>query len=184
MQNILFCFISLLVLTFSAEAQIGKVFPTMKCKNIDEKSLTLPTELDKRKSVLCLAYSQKAQEKLQVWVNQAIPKFVLRSSETSVFPLEPYNVNTYFIAMYTGAAKAFANQATDQIKTNVDVLLHPYILTYTGELEPYKTSLKMINKDDPYIFVLDENGKVIYTTSGIYTDKAMGEIENLIAEEE
>jgi hypothetical protein len=184
MNKILYSLFLLLIMTKTVQAQVGKSFPNLVCATLDEEKLTLPTDLDARKSVLCLAYSQKAEEKLQVWINKAIPKFVLRSSETSLFPLEPYDVNTYFVAMYTGLNKAVAKKATEQIKTSIDVLLHPYILTYTGEIEPYKTALKMENKDDPYIFVLDEKGKVIYATSGAYTDKSMDEIEDLISDDE
>ncbi|HSZ72706.1 MAG TPA: hypothetical protein VK750_08510, partial [Cytophagaceae bacterium] len=92
------------------------------------------------------------------------------------------NIHAFFIAMYTGSSQNFAENGIKQMKTGVDVALHPYILIYKGELEPYKTKLKLDTKDDPYVFVLDEKGKIIYIAHGIYTDKAMDQIEALISE--
>jgi len=184
MKRILYSIIFCIVISAAAHAQIGKAFPNMECRNLDDGKISLPSGLIGKKSVLCLAYSQKAQEKLEKWLSEAIPKFVLRGDETSLIPLEPYNVNTYFIAMYTGANKVAANNASTQIKNNVDKLLHSYVLIYAGDLEPYKTKLNMINKDDPYVFVLDHKGNVEYMYSGAYNAKAMDDIENLIADEE
>ncbi len=172
------------LLYFISYGQVGKAFPDMECKNLDAANVLIPSGLTGKKSVICLAYSQKAQEKLQGWLSEAIPKFILRGNENSMIPLEPYHINTFFIAMYTGTNKIAAKNASAQMKSNVDVLLHSYILIYEGELEPYKTTLQMINKDDPYIFVLDEKGKVEYITSGAYTAKAMDDIENLITDED
>ena len=180
---------TILVLTFSilialpSFAQLGTIFPAMECQNVDGVKYSLPNGLKGKKSVLCLAYSQKAQEKLQGWVDASVHDLILRSSEQSLIPEEPYNIHAFFIAMFTGANQNFANGAEAQIKKNIDVQLHPYILLYKGELELYKSKLKMDVKDDPYVFVLDEKGKVLYITHGAYTEKAMDEIEELIAEE-
>jgi hypothetical protein len=178
---LLFTFSTLVTLT--SYAQVGTLFPPMECKNIDGVNYSLPTGLKGKKSVLCLAYSQKAQEKLQGWVDASVHDLILRSSEQSLIPEEPYNIHAFFIAMFTGANQNFVNGAEAQIKKNIDVQLHPYILLYKGELELYKTKLKMVVKDDPYVFVLDEKGKIIYMTHGTYTEKAMDEIEELISEE-
>lgn len=171
------------LVSLSSLAQVGTLFPAMECQNVDGVKYSLPNGLKGKKSVLCLAYSQKAQEKLQGWVDASVHDLILRSSEQSLIPEEPYNIHAFFIAMYTGANQNFANGAEAQIKKNIDVQLHPYILLYKGELDVYKTKLKMDVKDDPYVFVLDEKGKIIYVTHGAYTEKAMDEIEELIAEE-
>ena len=182
MRTILFFTLSVF-LALPSIAQVGTVFPPMECQNVDGVKHSLPNGLKGKKSVLCLAYSQKAQEKLQGWVDASVHDLILRSTEQSLIPEEPYNIHAFFIAMFTGANQNFANGAEAQIKKNIDVQLHPYILLYKGELEVYKTKLKMDVKDDPYVFVLDEKGKVIYATHGAYTEKAMDEIEELIAEE-
>ena len=173
--------ISIFLSAFASYAQKGTVFPVMECKNIDGLKTVLPSGLSGKKSVLCLAYSQKAEQKLQGWLDASIHNLILRSSEQSLIPEEPYDIHAFFIAMYTGSNQSFAENGIKQMKTGVDVALHPYVLVYKGELEPYKSKLKLEMKDDPYVFVLDEKGTIIYTTHGIYTEKAMDEIEALIA---
>jgi hypothetical protein len=183
MRSIVLSFVFYTFIALPSMAQVGAVFPPMECKNVDGIKSIIPISLKGKKSVLCLAYSQKAQEKLQGWIDASVHNLILRSSEKSLIPEEPYNIHAFFVAMLTGANQNLANAAEGQIKKNIDVQLHPYILVYKGELEPFKSTLKMDVKDDPYVFVLDEKGKIIYTTHGIYTDKAMEEIEELIAEE-
>lgn len=167
-----------------AYAQVGSVFPSMECYTTEGKKSNIPLQLKGKKSVLCLAYSQKAQEKLQGWLDASVHDLILRSNKPSLIPEEPFNIHAFFIAMFTGANQNFANAAETQIKKNVDAQLHPYILLYKGELESIKNTLKMDVHDDPYLFVLDEKGKVLYATHGAYTEKAMDEIQELIAEDE
>ncbi|MDF2454193.1 MAG: hypothetical protein K0R51_186 [Cytophagaceae bacterium] len=183
MKTILLFTFSILV-ALPSFAQLGTAFPPMDCQNVDGVKSNVPNSLKGKKSVLCLAYSQKAQEKLQGWIDASVHNLILRSSEKSLIPEEPYDIHAFFIAMLTGANQNLSAAAEGQIRKNIDVQLHPYILVYKGELEPIKSKLKMDVKDDPYVFVLDEKGKVIYVTHGVYTDKAMDEIEELIAEEE
>jgi predicted transcriptional regulator len=42
----------------------------------------------------------------------------------------------------------------------------------------------MDQKDIPYIFVLDKDGKIIYQTSGAYSDEKIEKMDELVAEEE
>ena len=42
----------------------------------------------------------------------------------------------------------------------------------------------MEQKDITYIIVLDKNGKIIYQTSGAYTDEKIEKMDELITEEE
>ncbi|MGK0252130.1 MAG: flagellar basal body rod protein FlgG, partial [Gammaproteobacteria bacterium] len=58
----------------------------------------------------------------------------------------------------------------------VDKKLYPYILFYSGSIKDYKSKLDFDGKDVPYFYVLDENGKIVYNTSGMYTTSKMQEI--------
>ena len=41
----------------------------------------------------------------------------------------------------------------------------------------------MTNKQDPYFFLLDENGKIVYQTSGVFTAEKMIPIEDIMDEQ-
>jgi len=53
-------------------------------------------------------------------------------------------------------------------------------LFYKGSLDPYKKHLK--DKHKPYFFVLDDQGKIVYSTSGRYSEKKLDKIESLVSE--
>jgi thioredoxin-related protein len=60
--------------------------------------------------------------------------------------------------------------------------LIPSILFYKGKLKPYKESLDFQQKDIPYFFVLDKNGKIVYAASGRYTPEKMAKVEEIVGE--
>jgi flagellar basal body rod protein FlgG len=76
-------------------------------------------------------------------------------------------------AAATGTAKKKALK-------NIDPQLLPYILFYKGELKPYKEALDFEKRDIPYFFVLDANGKIVYATSGAFTEDKLDEVEEAI----
>ena len=62
----------------------------------------------------------------------------------------------------------------------MDPQLLPYILFYKGELKTYKDALDFERRDIPYFFVLDPEGKIVYATSGSYSEEKMDAVENVI----
>ena len=51
---------------------------------------------------------------------------------------------------------------------------------FIRELKPYKEALDFERRDIPYFFVLDPNGKILYATSGAYSESKMDEVEKVI----
>jgi flagellar basal body rod protein FlgG len=64
----------------------------------------------------------------------------------------------------------------------VDPQLLPYILFYKGELKTYKEALDFEKRDTPYFFVLDAEGKIVYATSGAFSQAKLDELEESIEE--
>ncbi len=91
-----------------------------------------------------------------------------------------YDVNVYFIPMFTGVNAAATGTAKRKALKNIDPQLLPYVLFYKGELKTYKEALDFEKKDIPYFFVLDADGKIVHATSGKFTSAKMDEIEEVI----
>lgn len=91
-----------------------------------------------------------------------------------------YDVNVYFIPMFTGINAAATGMAKKKAIKNVDPQLLPYILFYKGDLKPYKEALDFDRRDIPYFFILDPDGKIVYATSGAYSESKMDEVEKVI----
>ena len=91
-----------------------------------------------------------------------------------------YDVNVYFVPMFTGVKSTAAGTAKKKAAKDIDPQLLPYILFYKGELKTYKDALDFEKKDTPYFFVLDKEGKIVYATSGKYTSKKLDEVEEVL----
>jgi hypothetical protein len=130
--------------------------------------------------LLGLAYSKKSEDDLNTWFQPIFQKFIQKNK--GLFEGFGYDVNVHFVPMFTGINAAATGTAKKKALKNVDPNLLPYILFYKGELKTYKEALDFEKKDVPYFFVLDKEGKIIYATSGAYSQKKMDEIEEVLEE--
>ena len=105
-------------------------------------------------------------------------KFIQKTN--GLFSGFSYDVNVYFVPMFTGVNAAATGTAKRKAAKNIDPQLLPYVLFYRGELKSYKEALDFEKKDIPYFFVLDRHGKIVYATSGKYTEAKMHAIEESI----
>lgn len=160
-------------------AQTGQQFPAMEGESLTNQNLNLPEDLKGKYSIIGLAYSKKSESALKTWFEPAYNQFLYKPETPSLFA-GSYDVHLYFIPMFTGVKRPAYKTVMNKMKKTIDKKLLPYVLFYKGELKKYKKSLKFKGKDVPYFFVLDENGKIVYTTSGRYTDSKMREIADQI----
>ncbi len=168
-----------LALAFSLSAQVtGKMFPEMQAETVDDKKVSLPGDVKGKYTLLGLAYSKKSEDELNSWFSPVFSKFIQKSNGGLMAGMG-YDVNVYFVPMFTGVNAAAQGTAKKKAVKNVDPQLLPYILFYKGELKTYKEALDFEKKDIPY-FVLDATGKIVYATSGKYTEDKMDEVEAAI----
>ncbi len=168
-----------LLLSIALQAQVvGKMFPDMEAETVEDKKVKLPQEAKGKFTLLGLAYSKKSEEELNSWFQPVFEKFIQKTS--GVLSGFGYDVNVYFIPMFTGVNAAATGTAKRKALKNIDPQLLPYVLFYKGELKPYKEALDFEKKDIPYFFVLDATGKIVFATSGKYTDAKMDQVEEVM----
>jgi hypothetical protein len=165
--------------SLNLSAQVtGKIFPALEAETVEDKKVKLPLDTKGKYTLLGLAYSKKSEEDLNSWFQPVFEKFIQKTK--GVLADFSYDVNVYFVPMFTGINAAATGTAKRKAIKNIDPQLLPYVLFYKGELKPYKESLEFDKKDVPYFFVLDPNGKIVHATMGRYTDDKMDEIESVI----
>jgi hypothetical protein len=157
---------------------VGKTFPAMEAETVEDKKVKLPGDVAGKYTLLGLAYSKKSEEELNSWFQPVFEKFIQKSK--GLMSSFTYDVNVYFVPMFTGINAAATGTAKRKAMKNIDPQLLPYILFYKGELKTYKEALDFEKRDIPYFFVLDPHGKIVYATSGEYTDQKMDEVEEKI----
>ncbi|MDW8302873.1 MAG: hypothetical protein RML38_10425 [Bacteroidia bacterium] len=145
-------------------AQVGKIFPTLSGTTLDNKNITLPTSTKGKYTVLGIGYSQKSKQELETWLQPAFNTFIYEPE---------YDAQVYFVIMIGGIKQAAGEKIEEKLKKELDPELHKYVLVYQGALGKYKDELNMTEKETPYFYVLDPQGKIIYTTSGAYTPAKM-----------
>lgn len=178
MKHIIFTGVILVMSTVVQAQVVGKVFPDMEAETVEDKKVKLPQDVKGKYTLLGLAYSKKSEDDLNSWFQPVFEKFVQKT--TGLMAGFGYDVNVYFVPMFTGVNAAATGTAKRKAIKNIDPQLLPYMLFYKGELKPYKEALDFEKKDIPYFFVLDANGKIIYATSGRYTDDKMDKIETVL----
>ena len=157
---------------------IGKIFPDMVAETIEDKKITLPIDTKGKYTLVGLAYSKKSEDDLNGWFSPVYNKFV-RKAEGMLAGMG-YDVNVFFIPMFTGVNAAATGTAKKKALKNIDPILLPYILFYKGELKPYKEALDFEKRDIPYFFVLDPEGKIVFATSGAFTEDKLDQVEESI----
>ena len=164
--------------SFSHGQVIGTQFPAMAAETADDKKVNLPDDVKGKYTLLGLAYSKKSEDELKTWFNPVFSKFIQKAE--GLLAGMGYDVNVYFVPMFTGINAAATGTAKKKAVKNVDAQLLPNILFYKGELKAYKEALDFERRDIPYFFVLDPKGKIVYATSGSYSDEKMDQIESVI----
>jgi hypothetical protein len=179
MKSRLIFAVVLLACAIVSNAQvIGKVFPDMEAETVEDKKVMLPQEVKGKFTLLGLAYSKKSEDELNTWFQPVFEKFIQKNK--GLMSGFGYDVNVYFVPMFTGVNAAATGTAKRKAIKNIDPQLLPYILFYKGQLKPYKEALDFEKKDVPYFFILDADGKIVYATSGKYTEAKMDEVEEVI----
>jgi hypothetical protein len=174
-----FVSLSLLLLVGNSWAQvIGKTFPQMTAETVDDKKVNLPQDVKGKYTLVGLAYSKKSEDELNTWFNPIYQTFIQKP--TGTLQGFTYDVNVFFVPMFTGINAAATSTAKRKAMRNIDPRLLPYILFYKGELKKYKDELDFEQRDIPYFFVLDPDGKILFATDGGYTTDKMESIEAVI----
>jgi hypothetical protein len=156
------------------------VFPRMECAALDGRKVTLPGDNQGRRTVLGMAFSQKAEKELSGWFQPAYSLFIEKADPNAVIPMDSYDVNCYFVPVFSGVLQAAAGKAEKKMKEGLDQSLRANVLLYKGKSEEIRNTLKIDKTDSPWFFVVDTDGKVLYSTSGAYTEAKMEEIEKAL----
>lgn len=184
-QLSLLAFMAIFIGNISKAQVVGSQFPVMNTSTADGKVIDLPSDTNGKYTLLGMAFSKKSEDDLNTWMEPVFWKFIDKP-EGKIDQLfgngSSYDVNAYFVPMFTGVKTAATKTAKRKALKKMDPRLIPSILFYKGKLKPYKESLDFQQKDIPYFFVLDKKGKIVYATSGRYTDEKMAKVEEIVGE--
>ena len=102
MKNLAIILIPLIIVQFSFSNN-GDKFPNIKGESLDNKMIELPFAAKGKYCLIGMASSQKAEADLQSWMQPVYDLFI---NQNTFIPID-YNLDIYFIPMFTGSIKAF-----------------------------------------------------------------------------
>ncbi len=161
----------------------GIMFPEMDGVTLDNHHVSIPNDTKGKYTFLALAFSKEAEHDLNTWTEPLYYHFMPESKGKNLFA-SFYDVNLYFVPMFSGAAKAIEKGARKKAIEHLDKKLHSKVLFYKGSVKEYKKTLEMKDKKIPYFFLLDESGNIVHTSSGKYTSKKMIPFDDILDEAE
>ena len=100
-------------------AQTGQQFPALKGETMNDKTLTIPADTKGKFTIVCMAYSEDAEKELHTWFEPAYDKFIAKSGMMD----DAFDVNLFFVPMFTGAKAAAAGAAKKKIVAETDATL-------------------------------------------------------------
>jgi len=150
-------------------------FPYLECTDLHSKEVLLPNDIKGKFSIIVLAASQKAESDLQSWMIPLFNDFIADNSK-NMFATESYDVNTYFLPVFSGVTKAAANNIKKKMLKGLDPLLQSHVLIYKGSANKLFQTLEL-NKKQAVLLVLNNNGVIVNKISGGYTEDKMDKIK-------
>lgn len=170
--------------TMCIYAQEGKMYPHMSGEDLNRKSSSIPPKNGKA-TLVALAYSAKSEEYLKNWRQPLFDLFV-KAPSTDLFDFDPYDANLKFVVLLTGANKAGAGKVKSKLEDNVQEHWKEHIIVVKGKSLSHYSVLDLGKSKNervkPYFFLLDQQGKIVYATSGAYNSTKQEELETKLQE--
>jgi len=151
-------------------------FPELNGKTLEDQIVTLPIDAEGKFTLVGLSYNKKAEEYLRSWYDPIFNKFILKRGMFD----DMYDVNIYFVPMFTGAKKLSFEKAFKEVKSKTEERLYSRVLFYKGDIKIYKESLDMTEKENAYFFLLDPDGNIVASYKGRFREKYFEEIEEIL----
>lgn len=164
---------ALLGLTTSLSAQTR--FPELLGETAKGTTITLPTT-GKPWTVIGLAYSQKASPLLEAWYEPAYLRFIAKHGLMA----GSYDADVYFVPLFVGLNKAAYEGSLNKFRKSADPEIVDHVLFSKADIEPLKEALDLKDKDIPYFFVLDAQGRIVHREQGAFTDEKLESIEEVL----
>ncbi|MGJ3234476.1 hypothetical protein [Marivirga sp.] len=163
-------------------AQVGDSFPEMTGTSLTDEEITVPSATQDKMTLIGIAFSKKAEDDLKTWFQPIWERFIREADPNALIPEMKPDVNVVFIPMFTGLKRGASGSAIKKMQKDVDKKLHPHVIVYSGKMGDYEDQLNMTEKDQPYFFVVNKAGEIIYATAGRSSIKKLNEVEEMVTD--
>lgn len=151
-------------------------FPALTGETADGTAITLPSASEKAYTIIGLAYSQKAQPALEEWFEPAYLRFVAKHGLFA----GAYDCAVYFVPLFTGVNKAAYEPSMKRFRKSATPETADRVVFVRTELEAVREALGLQDKDVPYFYVVDRDGRIVHREQGAFTEDKLDAIEEAL----
>lgn len=173
----LFAIVFLLFIILPAHGQINKPFPDVSTEKVTGEIVRVPAAFEGKFALIGVGTSKKAEAQLKTWQNPLYQKFVAKTGLMD----DMFNVDLCFLPLFTGASQLAKGEIIKKLKENNEALVIDNVYVYTGSREPFK-AIGVDDKSEPYFFLLDKSGTIVWTASGAFSQKYLDQIEEILTQ--
>jgi len=156
----------------------AQAFPQLTGETARGATITLPAAKGKAWTLIGIAYSQKASPMLEEWYEPAYLRFIAKHGLMA----GSYEADVYFVPLFVGLNKTAYEPSMKKFQKSADPEIVDHVLFSKDDLEPLKAALNMTEKDIPYFFVLNSEGKIVHRTQGAFTEDKLEAMEEVMLE--
>lgn len=150
-------------------------FPTLQGELADGRRLELPGA-PPNALIIGLAVSAKAQADLEAWYEPAYLRFVAKHGLFA----NAYRADVYFVPLFTGLNKAGYEPSLKKFRNSAAPEVADRVVFAKAELDEVREALGIKDRDIPYFFVVDREGRILHRASGRYSDAKLEAIEEVL----
>lgn len=166
----------LILFMFFSTIGLGQSFPKITTTDLNTNTIDLPTALQGKKSILFIALTKKAEDKLTDWYE---PVYMLFLDESG-FNAMAYDCNIRLLMLFTGPSVSMAETIKQGIVQATDPSMASLLLFSEGSMNNEFKELGISKSGDAYVFVLDERGSVLFKSEADYSDKLLEKIADFV----
>jgi hypothetical protein len=152
------------------------VFPPISGETASGTTISIPRSEPRKYTIVGIAFNQKASDLLEDWLEPAYLRFV---AQHGLFAGE-YDADIYFMPVFVGLNKAAYEPSMKKFRKGAAPELVEHVLFSKDDLQVHREELAMKDKEIPYFFVLDAQGRIVFRTQGKYTDEKLEAIEDVL----
>lgn len=175
MKNLMLS-ITLLLMNLAVMHAVAQQFPVIETETVSGEKIEIPAALSGKKSIVFLAFTQKAEMMLDNWYAPVYTMFI----DESGFNAMAYDCHVRLVMMFTGLGQQVADDIMEKIRENVDDTFNEHLMFYQGNFSAQMKALGLKKADDAYVFVLDEQGEILLKESGAYSESKLERIADLV----
>ena len=168
------CILGLLV-SLGINAQ---TVPSFSGTTAENKTISIPSCSKGKYVLICFASSKKAQADFESWLNPVYNRYIAKTG----FMDDMFDVDVFFIPIFGGAEGAMQATVKRRFIETAQKDLWPHLVFAESGLKETLASLNMSNESVPYFFFLDKDGKIVYRTSGVFSEEKFDAIDELVVD--